>query len=410
MRNRTGMSSRDAWRERICVRNRGPGLQRPGRCSSRAVFLMTARDPAPTPVSAARDWLALSLLRALTPGDVHTLVERFGSASGVLDAPAEALAAAGVADAAVAELRAARAAAAREAAAIAAAGARLIGRDDPIYPERLRHVADPPPALTVRGTLDAPGELAVAIVGARRASDYGRRMATRLATGLAHAGITVVSGLAAGIDAAAHRGALSAGGRTIAVLGTGIDRVYPTWHAELAAEVAAQGALVSEFPCGTPPIDWHFPRRNRIISGLTAGTIVVEAAERSGSLITAKYALEQGREVFAVPGPAGVASHRGPHRLIQQGAKLVTDVEDVLQELAPALIGRVATKRAAAAAVDLTAAERAVLDAVGDGRHVDDVIRRAALPAGPALETLLALELRGLVRQLPGRRFRRQAA
>src|SRR5204863_1250644 len=184
----------------------------------------------------------------------------------------------------------------------------------------------------VRGTL-LDDEPTVAIVGTRRASEYGKRIASDLAGGLARAGITVVSGLAAGIDGAAHRAALEAGGRTIAVLGTGIDVVYPSWHAELADAIAVDGALVSEFPCGTPPLPHHFPRRNRIISGLALGTVVVEAAEQSGSLITARYALAQHRDVFAVPGPLGNARQHGPHRLIQEGAKLVTGVADIVDEL-----------------------------------------------------------------------------
>ncbi|HJQ73500.1 MAG TPA: DNA-processing protein DprA, partial [Gaiellaceae bacterium] len=259
--------------------------------------------------------------------------------------------------------------------------------------------------------LAAPGERAVAIVGTRRASEYGRRIATELATGLAQVGITVVSGLAAGIDGAAHRAALAAGGRTIAVLGTGIDVVYPSWHRELAAAVAAQGALVSEFPCGTPPLQHHFPRRNRLISGLGEGTVVVEAAEQSGSLITAAFALEQNRQVWAVPGPLGAAGHHGPHRLIQDGAKLVTRVEDIVEDIDRALLPRLAARRTAVAETGLTPPERRVLAALGsDGRHVDELVRDVGAAAAALLETLLALELRGLVRQLPGKRFSRLAA
>jgi DNA processing protein len=280
----------------------------------------------------------------------------------------------------------------------------------PAYPERLRQIPDPPLALAVRGEL-GPDELCVAVVGARRATEYGRRMAEALGRGLAQAGVTVVSGLAAGIDAAAHEGALEAGGRTIAVLGTGVDRVYPSWHRELAARVVRQGALVSEFPCGTAPLAYNFPRRNRLISGLSLATVVVEAAEESGSLITADYAGDQGRLVLAVPGPADAPSHRGPHRLIREGATLVTGVEDVLAAVAPQCADRLRTARAAAAAATLSDVERRVLELMGgEGRHVDDLIRRADLAPGCALETLLALELRGLVAQLPGKRFRRLAA
>jgi DNA processing protein len=355
--------------------------------------------------------LGLAVIPELAPRLALALIARFGSARAVLAVPAEELADAGVADSIVPAIRDAAGRGRAEAAALAAAGATFVTRSDAAYPASLREIPDPPLMLAVRGRLAEPDELAIAIVGTRRASEYGRRVAQQLARGLAQVGVTVVSGLAAGIDGAAHRAALEAGGRTIAVLGTGIDRVYPSWHAELAGAVAAQGALVSEFPCGAAPLAFHFPRRNRLISGLSLGTVVVEAAEQSGSLITAAFALEQNRQVYAVPGPVGVAGHRGPNRLIQQGGRLVTAVEDILDDLSPALRGRLAERRAAAAEATLTAPERLILEAIGsDGRHVDEVIRHAAVPAGAALETLLALELRGLVHQLPGKRFCRRAA
>ena len=360
---------------------------------------------------AALAWLALALVPELLPRRAFALVEHFGTPRAVLEAPAAALAAAGVRPAAVASIGRAAGRARAETRRLAAAGATLVAWSDDAYPPALRHIAQPPLVLAVRGSLDGPDQPAIAIVGARRASDYGRRMAEELGRRFAEAGVTVVSGLAAGIDAGAHRGALSAGGRTVAVFGTGIDRVYPRWHRELAGGIAGQGALVSEFPCGTPPRQFHFPRRNRIISGLTRGTIVVEAAEDSGSLITAGCALEQNRDLFAVPGSAGVPAHRGSNRLIQQGARLVTRAEDVLEELWPELLPRLAARRTAAAEAALSAPERDILAALGpEERHVDDVIRRAAVAPGAALETLLALELRGLVCQLPGKRFCRRAA
>jgi DNA processing protein len=195
-------------------------------------------------------------------------------------------------------------------------------------------------------------------------------------------------------------------------MATGIDRIYPRWHAVLGREIAARGALVTEFRSGAAPLQFHFPQRNRIISGLSVGTVVVEAAERSGALITADYAMEQGREVFAVPGPVGTPHHRGCHRLIQQGATLVTSVEDVLDALAPALRSRLSAARAAAAAATLSAVERRLLDALGhEVGHVDTIAARAGLPPHAVLESLLALELRGLVAQQPGLRFvRREAA
>jgi DNA processing protein len=367
-------------------------------------------DGGRTHAAEALAWLGLGLVNELQPREAFALVERLGTVEAVLRAAPEALVAAGARPVAAAAVPGALTRARAEVDRLATLGATLIAWSDPAYPSRLRTIADPPLALAVRGSVGAD-EPAVAVVGARRASPYGRRVAEELGRGLAQAGLTVVSGLAAGIDAAAHHGALAGGGRTVAVLATGVDRVYPPWHRELADQVAAAGALVSEFACGTPPLQFHFPRRNRIISGLALGTVVVEAAERSGSLITARYALEQGREVFAVPGPVGVPLHGGQHRLIQQGARLVTGVEDVLDELAPALVDRLRQARAALAEAALSAEERRVLDALGDaGRHVDDVIRTAGLTPGAALETLLALELRGLVRQSPGKRFERCAA
>jgi len=372
---------------------------------------MAARTHAVPLDDAALAWLALALVPELPPRRAFALVERFGTPRAVLEAPAGALAAADAPPAVVTAIAQAPGRARAEARKLAAAGATLVAWSDGAYPPALRQIADPPLVLAVRGSLGEPDEPAVAVVGTRRASEYGRRMAEELARGLAQAGVTVVSGLATGIDGAAHRAALAAGGRTVAVFGTGIDRVYPSWHGGLAAAIAAQGALVSEFPCGAPPLQFHFPRRNRIISGLTRGTVVVEAAEQSGSLITAGYALEQDRQVFAVPGPAGVAAHLGPNRLIQQGARLVVRAEDVVEELWPGLLLRLAARRAAAAEAALSTPERQVLAAIGPGgRHVDDVIREAAVPPGAALETLLALELRGLVRQLPGKRFCRRAA
>jgi DNA processing protein len=355
-------------------------------------------------------WLGLALTPGLSAARALELVRGFGAADAVLAASPGALSGAGLEPAVIEALRGAEARAHAELARLSAAGAELRTMADGAYPAALRAIADPPLALAVRGSL-APDELVVAIVGARRASEYGRRVAGELSVELARVGVTVASGLAAGIDAAAHRGALAAGGRTVAVLGTGIDGVYPRWHADLSRAIAEGGALVSEFPCGTPPRAAHFPQRNRIISGLARGVVVVEAAARSGSLITARYALEQGREVFAVPGPVGVSRHEGPHELIRQGAKLVTRIEDVLEELAPALVERIGRARAAAEEASLSALERRVLAAVSTGGgHVDDVIRRAGLSAGSALETLLALELRGVVEQAPGKRFRRRAA
>jgi DNA processing protein len=365
----------------------------------------------PTTTATADAWLALALTDGLPARRALEIATALGGPERVLDADLRVLRAANVADDVVASLRDARNRAARERDAARRDAVEVVTLADDGYPARLRTIADPPLALFVRGTLDVEETPAVAIVGSRRAGEYGRGVAADLARGLGQAGVQVVSGLAAGVDGAAHRGALEAGGRTVAVMATGIDRVYPSWHAALAREIAAHGALVTEFRRGTPPLQFHFPQRNRIISGLTVGTVVVEAAERSGSLITAEYAMEQGREVLAVPGPVGTPHHRGCHRLVQQGATLVTSVEDVVDTLAPALRARIATVRAAAEEAALSAVERAVLDAVGEGEaHVDAVVARSGRAAGLILETLLALELRGLVAQRPGMRFARRRA
>jgi len=360
--------------------------------------------------SAATAWLALSMLPGLGPRRALALAEAHGGPEALLSLPAQAVTALGLPASVSQRWTDAIARARLEEGVLARAGACLVAWSDPAYPACLRQIAEPPLVLAVRGQLDREHVPAVAIVGARRASSYGRRVAEELATGLAQAGVTVVSGLAAGIDAAAHRGALSAGGRTVAVLGTGIDRVYPSWHAALARGIEQQGALVTEFPCGAPPVKHHFPRRNRIIAGLALATVVVEATLQSGSLGTARHALEEGREVFAVPGPLGPALQEGPHALIREGATLVRNVEDILEAIAPALTGRLAQVRMQAAAATVTAPEARILAALDDTRHVDDLIQRTALAPGEMLETLLALELRGLVIQEPGMRFRRRRA
>ncbi len=383
------------------------------RCNAPAAIVAHVASTMGTDLRTASDplaWLALALVHGLGPRTGLTLAEAFAGPRAAIGAPMAELLARGLAPDVAADLRPALSRAGAERRVLADMGATLVTWGDASYPGRLREIADPPLALAVRGPLPLD-TLGIAVVGARRASAYGRRVAEAMGRDLAQAGLAVVSGMAAGVDAAAHEGALAAGGRTIAVLGTGIDGVYPAWHGRLAEAIARDGALVSEFPCGTPPLAANFPRRNRIISGLTIGTVVVEAAERSGSLGTARYALEQGREVFAVPGPVGVPQHHGPHRLIQEGATLVTGADDVLQHVAPAARDALLAARAGAALAVLAPVERRVLDAIGgDEAHVDAVIGRAGIGAGPALETLLALELRGLVAQGPGKRFRRTAA
>jgi DNA processing protein len=257
--------------------------------------------------------------------------------------------------------------------------------------------------LYVRGQLTAADEWAVALVGTRHASPYGREAARDLAAGLARSGVTVVSGLARGIDVVAHRAALEAGGRTIAVLGSGVDRVYPPEHAAVAESIARAGAVVSDYPLGTAPEAGNFPPRNRIISGLSKGVVIVEAAEVSGALITADFAAEQGRDVFAVPGSIFQRSSRGTHKLIQQGAKLVIGVNDVLEELNLALANEQQTVRAVLPADATEARLLACLSA--DPVHVDEIGAQAGLPIAQVSGTLALMELKGLVRQVAGMQY-----
>lgn len=282
---------------------------------------------------------------------------------------------------------------------------RLVTWLDESYPTNLRHIHDAPLFLFVKGELQPEDALAIAIVGSRGASTYGRRITARIAEGLARCGITVVSGLARGIDAEAHAATLRAGGRTVAVLGCGIDVIYPSEHHQLQMRIAESGAVVSEFPMGTPPDAENFPGRNRIISGMSLGTLVVEAAEKSGSLITASYALEQGRDVFAVPGPVGAQS-RGVHRLLRQGATLAESAEDVIREIAPHVLAGARPSPPA-----LGGPEAAVFGSLSDvALHIDELIERSGLSSSMVLEALLQLELRGLIRQLPGKYFVRDSA
>jgi DNA processing protein len=333
----------------------------------------------------AAAWIALRAARGV--GDVmgRKLLERFGRPSAVPTLEPAALAAAR-----------------EEVDRIAAAGARLVAIDDEEYPAPLRQLHDAPLYVIAKGAPLGSGP-AVAIVGARRATPYGLDVARGLAEGLAAAGVAVVSGLARGVDGAAHEGALRARGATVAVLGSGVDVIYPPEHRELAAEVVAHGTLVSERPMGTAPLPSHFPARNRILAGMTSGTIVIEAAERSGSLITARLANEGGREVFAVPGRIDSPLSAGAHLLIREGATLVRDVDDVLQQITPALRAR-ADADAAPRAPD--ADDAGIVTVLQSGpASLDDLIRQTGRPASEIVAVLLDLELQGVVQQRAGRQF-----
>ncbi len=285
-------------------------------------------------------------------------------------------------------------------------GVQLLIEASPDYPRLLREIYDPPAVLFVRGHLQPEDALAIAIVGTRHASNYGRQQAERLAGGLARAGLTVVSGLARGIDAAAHQASLRAGGRTLAVLGSGVLNVYPPEHQELAEQVIRAGAVISENSPLSEPMIGTFPQRNRLITGMTLGVIVVEAGQRSGALISARHAMEQGREVFAVPGRVDSRTSHGCHQLIRDGAKLVETVEDVLDELGPLVE---ATPRADGrvvhhpAELQLNEQERLVLDAIDtDPTSIDNVALTSGLPVQRVLATLSVLEMRRLIRRVSG--------
>jgi DNA processing protein len=339
-------------------------------------------------------WLALNRLPTLGGPELRALAEGGVSPREVLDSRPRAT-----------DWRAVEA----DLAWLAAPGRHLITLSMAAYPAKLRHIPDPPPVLFVVGDTGVLGLPQVAVVGSRRATPSGVETARDFSAALAACGLAITSGLALGVDAAAHRGTLDAGGRTLAVAANGLDRVYPRRHRGLAVQVAEKGALVSEFPPGTPPLAWHFPRRNRLISGLSLGVVVVEAARRSGSLITARLAGEQGREVFAVPGPIQSPVARGCHQLIREGARLVEDVADILEELPPGpWSGGIPPGREPGNTLpaDLDGPSRRVLESLGHRTAtVDDLVERSGLTADMVSSILLALELRGQVAPVLGGAF-----
>jgi DNA processing protein len=281
-------------------------------------------------------------------------------------------------------------------------GGEVITFADTRFPEALRQIPYAPPFLYVKGTLLPSDDLAVAIVGTRKPSYYGRRVSSRLATDLCRQRVTIVSGLARGIDTAAHKAVVDCGGRTLAVLGCGLDVHYPPENKELYQLISQHGALISEFPLGTPPEARNFPIRNRIISGLSRGVVVVEAGTQSGTHITANYALEQGREVFAVPGPIDSPGSVGPHRWIQQGAKLVREASDIMEELTGYAAAAPASEPPASA---LRLEDSIIAHLSNAPLQLDDLIRAAGLSAPEVMSRLTLLELQGLVRELPGKFF-----
>jgi DNA processing protein len=359
-------------------------------------------------------WLALHLIPGLGSTLFRRLITHFGSPREVFNAGLEELAGVQGVSKAMARRISRRQHdidPERELCKAERIGARILCLPDEGYPELLRQIHNPPMVLYIKG-VDIPQDvLLFAMVGSRKPTGYGLSSAERLAAGLAARGAWVVSGLARGIDSAAHWGALLAGGSTVAVLGTGIDCVYPSENEALSHRITEKGCLVSEFPLESHPEPRNFPIRNRIISGLSKGVVVVEAARRSGSLITASIALDQGRDVFAVPGSISSFVSVGTHQLIKQGAKLVEHAEDVLEEYGWSGTIRTRSVESASPPEDLSVAERLVYDRLGDyPLHIDEIVRASAgMDAGKVTGILLKLEIQGLVRQHQGKMFTREA-
>ena len=349
-------------------------------------------------------WVVLNTAAGIGPVRFQRLLEICGGARGAWEATDLELAAAGLERRTITALRRLRQNTTPEAVArrLQQLGIQTLTLLDEEYPANLRQVADPPPVLFIRGKLRPHDDCAVALVGTRRATEYGRAVAERLAHDLAAAGVTVVSGLAKGVDTVAHKASLHTGGRTIAVEGCGLDQVYPPENASLARQIIERdaGAVVSEFAPGIPPDAVNFPRRNRIISGLSLATIIVEAGEKSGALITADFALEQGRDVLAVPGSILNPNCVGTNQLLKQGATPVTCAEDILATLSPqsSVLGNIEVARPLP---ELNAQEMTVRDALGsEPRHIDELVRVLDMGAGPISATLAMLELKGLARQV----------
>ncbi len=369
-------------------------------------------------------WVGLSCVEGLGVRRAHKLISYFESPKAAYMASLTELEGSGL-PAAVCQSIFAQAGleeAEKEIGEAARAGCQLVSYENPSYPPLLRQIADPPLVLYVKGNVQALSGHCLAIVGSRRASAYGLQAARRLARDLAERNLVIVSGLARGIDSAAHHGALEGKGKTIAVQGRGMDKVYPSENKKLAEKIAESGAVISEFPLGTGPTPENFPIRNRVISGLSLGVMVVEASEYSGSLITARLAAEHNREVFGVPGNITSAQSFGPNLLIKQGAKLVGEWMDVVEEFPPEIRmqllpsgeasddGQDVTDSGRLFEESLTPEQKKVFEAlrVDEALFVDAILDSVTLPQAQVMQVLLELEMNGLVRQLPGKNFIRK--
>jgi DNA processing protein len=374
-------------------------------------LLSTSAARRPSSIDELSHWLALLQIPQVGPVTCLRLLEHFHTPAAVLQANADSLRDAGVPETIIRSLQQPDwQAVEADLAWLERDSARaILTYHDPRYPALLKEIADAPPLLFIQGDVDCLARIQVAIVGSRNPSASGEQHAHDFASALVEAGAVVTSGLALGIDACAHKGALAAGGQTIAVMGNGLDRVYPARHRELAYKICANGAVISEFPAGTTPKRENFPRRNRIISGLALGTLVIEAARRSGSLISARLAAEQGREVFALPGSIHNPLARGCHELIRQGAKLVEIIEHITEELGPLLAVVSDPAGKSNNGVELSAAQQDLLNMMGyEPCPVDMLIQRSGLTAEVVSSMLLTLELQGIVESLPGGSYSRR--
>ncbi len=353
-----------------------------------------------TAVTNRQYWVGFNIVRGIGPAKFRALLDYFGSAQAAWAADEGALRQAGLDRRATESLLRTRQTIDLPAALeqIESAGIKILTWNDQDYPHYLKEIADPPPVLYLRGDIQARDQWAVAVVGTRRCTSYGKHVAHQLVGDLARSGATIVSGMARGIDGVAHRAALEAGGRTLAVLGSGISQVYPPEHRTLAQQISSSGALLSDFAPNTPPEAGNFPRRNRIISGLSLGVLVVEAGRKSGALITADYALEQGRDVFAVPGGINARTSLGTNRLIQEGATMVLSAKDILEELNMTMV---AEKVATQLALPATHEEAILLQLLSDQPcHVDELSRNSGLGVAQVTSALTMMELKGMARQM----------
>ncbi len=352
-------------------------------------------------------WVGFQMVRGIGPARLRRLQEAFGSLQAAWEATPAAWREAGLSPKLIERLQRLRASVDLPTllARWEAQGIQVIVWDDPRYPERLRHIPQAPAVLYMRGELRPEDDWGIAVVGTRKATAYGRQVAQEVAAALARHGLTVVSGLARGIDGLAHRAALETGGRTIAVLGSGVDRIYPPEHRRLAQHILEEqrGAVLSEYPPGTAPEASNFPPRNRIISGLSLAVVVIEAGEKSGALVTASFAADQGREVFAVPGSIYAPQSRGTNWLIQQGAHLLQRPEDILEVLDLQLLPM---QQQARQTFRVTPTEEKILTCLSaEPAHVDEISAQAGLPVQEVLATLALLELEGLARQVGSMRY-----